>query len=332
MRDVANAAGVSVMTVSRALKKDSVITEKTRARILDIVQKMNYVPDQMAGSLTTKRSQFVAVLVPSIDNLHFAKTVQSLTNELSKIDMQILLGHTGYSPAQEEQIVKDLLRRRPDLIVLSYDGHTQKTIDLLRQAAIPIIEIWETPKNPIEHTIGFSNFDAAKKMTEALIAKGYQRIAFLGETKDDSTRGAARRAGFIDAMEDAGLSSHRLIKYGAPPASMEKGAIAAEKALQEHPDVDCLFCVSDIAAFGAQSYLLRQGIKVPEQIAVVGFGNFDVSRFCSPCISTVAVDPDGIGLETGKLIRQLLIDGNNDMMSQHINVPFQIVFRESSKS
>ena len=96
MRDVARAAGVSRMTVSRALKKDSPISKETREKILKVVREMNYVPDQMAGSLTTKRSGFVAVLVPSLNNLHFAETVQALTEELEQIGQQILLGHTDY--------------------------------------------------------------------------------------------------------------------------------------------------------------------------------------------------------------------------------------------
>ena len=94
MRDVARAAGVSRMTVSRALKKDSPISSATRERILKVVRDMNYVPDQMAGSPTTKRSEFVAVLVPSLNNLHFAETVQALTLELESIGQQVLLGYT----------------------------------------------------------------------------------------------------------------------------------------------------------------------------------------------------------------------------------------------
>ena len=94
MRDVAEAAGVSRMTVSRALKPNSSVSEATRERILKVVHELNYVPDQMAGSLSSKRSGFVAVLVPSLNNLHFAETIQALTEELEKIGQQLLLGHT----------------------------------------------------------------------------------------------------------------------------------------------------------------------------------------------------------------------------------------------
>ncbi len=330
MRDVAKAAGVSRMTVSRALRKDSPVSPETRAHILKIVRDMNYVPDQMAGSLTTKKSGFVATLLPSLNNLHFALTVQSLTEELEEIGLQILLGHTAYSAEREEELLETMLRRRPEAIVLSYDGHTDRTRRLMKTAAVPVVEIWEKPDRPIAHTVGFSNFEAAKKMTEQVIAKGYQRIAFVGESQDDWTRGAARRMGFVSAMEDAGLDCHRLIGFGMPPLSIESGAAAASQLLRDHPDTQCLICVSDVAAFGAQSWLLSQGYRIPDDIAVAGFGNFEVSRFATPSISTVVVDPEGIGRETGRLLKRLFSSSDPLLNApQHIHVPATVAFRQS---
>ncbi|WP_354668124.1 LacI family DNA-binding transcriptional regulator [Pacificibacter marinus] len=330
MRDVAKAAGVSRMTVSRALKKNSPIAAETREHILKIVRDLNYVPDQMAGSLTTKKSGFVATLLPSLNNLHFAQTVQGLTEELEKIDLQILLGHTAYSAEREEVLVEALLRRRPEAMVLSYDGHTERTYELLSSVDIPIIEIWERPDRAIGHTVGFSNKDASFRMTQALIAKGYRNITFLGEEDDSWTRGAARRAGFVAAMTAAGLDASRIVQYGAPPLSIDVGALAAEKVMQNWPDTDCIFCVSDLAAFGVQSYLLSKGIQVPAQVAIAGFGNFEVSRFASPSISTVMVDPLTIGRETGALITRLLKARGTDASTNHIEVPADPIFRQST--
>lgn len=329
MRDVAKVAGVSRMTVSRALKKNSPISQKTRDHILAIVKKMNYVPDQMAGSLTTKKSGFVAALLPSLNNLHFALTVQGLTEELEKIDLQILLGHTDYSADREEAIVEALLRRRPEAMVLSYDGHTERTFELLASVDIPIIEIWERPDRAIGHTVGFSNAEASFRMTQQLIAKGYRNITFLGEEDDGWTRGAARRSGFVAAMKEAGLDHTRAVQYGTPPLSIELGALAGDIVMQAWPDTECIFCVSDAAAFGVQSYLLSTGVKVPEQVAIAGFGNFEVSRFASPSISTVVVDPLRIGRETGRLIARLLKAGAAGEAPNHIEVPAEPIFRQS---
>ncbi|MEP3845061.1 MAG: LacI family DNA-binding transcriptional regulator [Paracoccaceae bacterium] len=333
MRDVARAAGVSRMTVSRALKKDSPISRETRERILKIVRDMNYVPDQMAGSLTTKRSGFVAVLVPSLNNLHFAETIQALTEELEGIGQQILLGHTDYSHEREEKLVEDMLRRRPEAIVLSYDGHTERTVQLLNKAKVPVIELWERPENPIGHTIGFSNRDAAFDMTMGLIDHGYRNIAFLGEAEDAWTRGAARRTGFSSAMDVAGLSAHRILQFGKPPLSIEDGAAAVPELLARFPDTDCIFCVSDVPAFGVLSALSSLGKSVPQDIGVAGFGNFEVSRFATPNITTVVVDPKQIGQATGQLIGELFSakDGTQ-VIPRHIKAEAILSFRSSTEN
>lgn len=330
MRDVAQAAGVSRMTVSRALKKNSPVSKETRDHILKVVHEMKYVPDQMAGSLTTKKSGFVAVLVPSLNNLHFAETVQALTEELEAIGQQILLGHTDYSLEREEKLVETMLRRRPEAIVLSYDGHSDRTVELLNDTQVPVIELWERPEAPIDHTIGFSNREAAAEMTRSLLGKGYRNIAFLGEAEDAWTRGAARRRGFVDAMTAAGLSAHRVLQMGKPPISIEDGARAVPMLLEAYPDIDCIFCVSDAPAFGVLSALGAMGKTVPDDIGVAGFGDFEVSRFATPAISTVTVDPRSIGLSTGQLIAELLDAGSN-MSPRHVPVAAKISLRGSTK-
>ncbi len=333
MEDVARAAGVSRMTVSRALRSDGPVSDETRARILKIVRKLNYVPDQSAGTLSTRRSGFVATLVPSLNNLHFAESVQALNEQLEPIGLQMLLGHTDYSAEREERLIEGMLKRRPEVIVLPFDGHTPRTVKLLKQASVPVIEQWEVPPRPVGYTVGFSNFQAAQKMTSALIERGYRRIAFVSESEDAWTRGAARRAGFEDAMNAAGLSAHRMVRYGKPPISIQDGFHIATQLQDHFADADCIFCVSDAPAFGVLSALKSRAIRVPEDIAVVGFGNFEVSRFSSPTLSTVEVDARGIGRQTGELIRRLLVDdGDQARIPRHIEVDVRLSFRDSTKS
>lgn len=332
MRDVADAAGVSPMTVSRALKKNSSISEATRRKILEVVKDLNYVPDQMAGSLSSKRSGFVAVLVPSLNNLHFADTVQSLTSELELHGLQVLLGYTDYDEKREERLVETMLRRRPEAMVLSYDGHTERTLGLLSGANIPVVQIWERPENPIGHTIGFSNERAAYDMVNTLIDNGYSKITFLGEPRDEWTRGAARRRGFIRAMEAAGLDRKRIVEIGTPPISIEDGAAALPLLLRRFPDTDCVFCVSDQPAFGLMSAMKAEGIRVPEDIGVAGFGNFEVSRFSSPSISTVEVDPKRIGGAAGDLIGRLLQNPEMSDEVVQVQVKSRPLLRESTRN
>ena len=319
------------MTVSRALRKDSPISPETREMILQVVKDMNYVPDQSAGSLSTRKTGFVATLVPSLNNLHFAETVQALTEALEGQGLQILLGHTDYAVDREEQIVEAMLRRRPEAIVLSYDGHSERTRRLLTESDAPVIELWERPDAPIGHTVGFSNRAAAADMTRALIAQGYRNIAFLGEAGDKWTRGAERRRGFAQAMTEAGLSDHRQLQIGKPPMSIEDGAGAWPVLRETFPDMDCVFCVSDAPAFGLLSAIRASGLSVPDDVGIAGFGNFEVSRFASPTISTVVVDPRRIGRQTGQLIGELLKADADEKNPQRVDVSATPEMRGSTK-
>lgn len=309
---------------------------ETRAKILKVVQEMNYIPDQMAGSLSTKRSGFVVSLLPSLNNLHFAQTVHYITEELGDTDLRLLLGHTSYAALKEQETIEAMLRCRPEAVILSNDGHTERTFDLLRNAQIPVIEVWEKPENPIGYTVGFSNFEASYAMTEALIAQGFQNIVFLSEIDEDWTRGSARRKGFVQAMQDHGLRTDSVFRYGQPPLSIETGALATPILLEQFPDVECIFCVSDVAAFGLLNGLKQQGVSVPEGVSVVGFGDFEVSRFSQPSISTVVIDPEAIGRKTGQLIKQLLGYGDDQAdisaIDQEYLVPFTLEFRDSSRA
>ncbi len=306
MEDVAQAAGVSRMTVSRALRDEGLVTEETRKRILAVVEKMNYVPDQMAGSLSTKRSGFIATLVPSINNVHYGKMVQALTDQLESTGLQILLGHTDYSQQREELLVESLLKRRPEAIALPFDGHSKRTVTLLKNAQIPVVQLWEVPAKPIDYTIGFSNEKVSRSMTEELIGLGYKNIAFLCETNDEWTRGSARRAGFKHAMENAGLSAHRMIRFGTPPMTIKDGHFVGSNLHQYYDDIDCVFCVSDAPAFGVISGLKQSGINVPDDIGVAGFGDFEVSRYTDPTISTVKFDAAEVGRLAADLIVKLI--------------------------
>ena len=334
MSDVARIAGVSPMTVSRALNQKSPVASKTREHVLKVVEQLGYVPDQLASSLASQRSGFVTVMVPSLNNPHFADTVAALSNAVSQSGLQVLIGHTEYSVDQEEKLLATMLRRRPEAIVLSYDGHTRNTRRLIEAADVPVIEIWETPKKPLDHVVGFSNRDAAAVLTDRLIERGYRRFAMLGETNDRNTRGAERRAGFRQALQLAGLDDDRRLDFCPPPISMQQGARALPEILQRWPDTEVVLCVSDPCAFGVQTEAQRLGIAVPNDLAIAGFGDFEVSGVAVPAITTVAIDALAIGRLTGELIIEIR-DANlrgTRLEPQTVLVPVAPVLRGSTAS
>lgn len=210
MSDIASALGVSAMTVSRAFRGDAGINAQTRARILSKAEEMGYVFDSTASSLRQNRTGFVAVTVPSIENANFSATVRELSKGLLKRNIQILLGNTEYDPEEEERLIAQLLCRNPEAIVLTGSEHTARTRALLSKAKMSVIEIWDLPAKPIGHVVGFSNEASVRGLVDHMVRSGLRRLAFLGGEAAHDSRGAQRRAGFIDAMSRHGLEATRL--------------------------------------------------------------------------------------------------------------------------
>lgn len=302
MKDVARAAGVSVMTVSRAFQKDSSVRNETRSAILQKAEELGYVFDSTAANLRSQKTDFVAVTIPSINNANFAETVAGLSEVLSNEGLQVLLAYTNYDIAQEERAIQQLLRRRPEAIVVTGGKHTPRTRRLLEGAGIPVVESWDLPPDPIGHVVGFSNAETMRVMVDHLVAQDYTRIAFIGGDADADTRGADRRRGFISAMASHSLSCDRLIEAGPPPISMREGAEAMGRLLDLHPDTQAVMCVSDLSAFGALTECQRRGLRVSQDIAIAGFGAYEIASVCVPTLTTVDPFPRTIGEEVANLI------------------------------
>ena len=332
MIDVARAAGVSTMTVSRALREDGRIALATRGKILKVVRQLGYVPDRAAATFSSQRSGFVGVLLPSLNNTLFADTAASLQSGLHPAGLQMLLGYTNYQKNKSEQLIETMLGRRPEAMVVTYDDHTPRARRLLAEAGIPIIEIWEVPPKPIGHVVGFSNRQAAAAMTQHLINLGRRKIGYIGESEDTGMRVAQRRRGFLDAMQSKGLDANRLLAVGVPPIGMMQGRDAMRTMMERWPDTDAVLCVSDPCAFGAVSACHLAHICVPDQVAIAGFGNFEISQCSEPPISTVSVSGLEIGSMVATLIRSLLSEDvtGRDELPQMILANTGIVVRGST--
>ncbi len=330
MNDVARRAGVSAMTVSRALKEGSHVSKATRERIAQAINELGYVLDQSAGSLSSRRTGFVAAIIPSINNSNFSDTARGITDALEGTGLQLLLGYTNYSVEREEELIESMLRRRPEGIILTGGAHTDRGRRMLQQAGIPVIETWDTPPEPIDKVVGFSNGAAMELLVETLAAKGYQRFGYIGGTTGRDTRGSQRRAGFVRALDRLGLQSDRVISFGVPPISMEQGAQAVVSMLERWPDTQVALCVSDLSAFGALMECRRRGMRVPEDIAIAGFGDYEIAACCHPRMTTVNVDCYGIGRQAALKLTRSIQGTPSDEVEQITLTGFRVVEREST--
>jgi LacI family transcriptional regulator, gluconate utilization system Gnt-I transcriptional repressor len=332
MSDVARLAGVSKMTVSRVLAGHSVALA-TRERVQKAIDELGYVSDAAAGALSSGRSEFVAVLVPSLASSNFSDTVRGLSASLEPHGLQLLIGDTDYHLDREERLVRSMLRHQPRCIALAGSRHTEATRTLLRRSGVPVVEMWDAPSDPIDAAVGFSNASAAREMVRYLVAKGHERIGFLGGASELDRRGLDRLKGFRAQMKAFGLDDTRIIRLGDSPITMSHGGPAMAALLDSWPDTQAVMCVSDMSAFGAIMECHRRGMSVPRDIAVAGFGNFEVSACCTPTITTVSVDAYGIGIRTGETLLAELArreEGIAKNVSKRVRVGYSVLPRESA--
>jgi LacI family transcriptional regulator, gluconate utilization system Gnt-I transcriptional repressor len=336
MADVAAHVGVSKMTVSRALNRahsrERSTSEALRQRILQACREMGYVMDQTARTFSSQRSGFVAALIPALNNSNFSDTAHGLTAAIEATGLQVLLGYTDYDVQTEERLLKAMLARRPEGVILTGGSHTPLARKMLQAAGVPVVETWDLLDHPIDHTVGFSNAQAMGDLVRHLHSKGYRRMAFIGGVPSSDARGAERRRGFEEAVQALGLPGGRCLIIGQAPVSMAHGAQGVVQLMQRWPDTDAVVCVSDHAAFGALMECQRQGWAVPQRLAIAGFGGFEVATACHPRLTTVAVDCVGIGRTAGELLLRAIAAKRSGaaLAPESIQMPFRIEAREST--
>lgn len=306
MGEVAARAGVSPMTVSRVLKEPERVRPATRERVERAIAELGYVPDAAAGALASRESRLVAALVSTLAGSIFASTIAGLGAALREAGHELLLGTTEYSSASEEALLRAVLGRRPDGLVLSAGQHTPAARRLLERATrglgLPVVEIWQLPERPVDMAVGFSNFAAGRAMTAFLADLGYRRIAFLGVLGPDDFRGRRRHAGYLEALKARALGEPRTFGSGGASASVAEGAAGLAAVLERWPDCDAVFCGSDPIAFGAITEAARRGLAVPGDLAVAGFGDFDYAGDAGLALTTVRIPGERIGRETARLL------------------------------
>ncbi|MBC8718348.1 LacI family DNA-binding transcriptional regulator [Ochrobactrum sp. Marseille-Q0166] len=338
MRDVSRLAGISQMTVSRVIANPELVSEATRKRVMEAIEQLSYVPDRVAGSLSSRRTNFITAILPTLTNSNFADTAQGLAKSLLSKGYQLLIGFTIYKLQEEERIIRAMLERRPDAIVVAGTIHTKAATELLLRADIPIVEIWGKPDQPINHSVGFSNYEVGRAAARHLLSLGHQKIGAIGSRTDADAidlRGESRLMGFASALREAGVSDQLIIREGTAPVSHDHGARTLSILLEQAPDVEAVFAVSDISAFGAVMECHRRGINVPQQISIMGFGDFDIARQCVPAMTTLRVDAVGIGTKTGELLLNLFEKSETDekpTLPFRLDVGFELIERQTTKA
>jgi LacI family transcriptional regulator, gluconate utilization system Gnt-I transcriptional repressor len=332
--DVSRLAGVSRMTVSRVVRELDIVQPQTRERVRKAIADLGYVPDLAAGSLTTRRTGFIALLLPTLTNANFSAVAHGLTEALRQADFHLLIAYTDYSLAEEERQLRNLLARRPEAIVLTGNLHSRNASRMLMAANIPVIEIADLPRRPIEHAVGFSNYEAGRTAARYLIERRFQRIGAVASSNEGDVidhRGEERTRGFEEELRHSGFSTEFVLRHGEAPVSFDHGAACMRLLLERRTRVDALFAVSDLSAVGVVMECQRRGVRVPEDLSVIGFGDFEIGREINPALTTIHVDFRALGQRTGQTILAVL--ASDESTAPHIvDVGLSVVERASVRA
>jgi len=315
LASVAERAGVSPITVSRVLRLPGLVAARTRERVEAAMRELGYVPNLVAGSLASARTNSVGVLVPTIANSIFADTVQGLSDELEPLGYAVILAQSRYNDAREDRILSALLARRPEALIMVGSPASANGAALLRRAGIPVVETWDLPDAPIDAVAGFDNHAAGMAVARHFAGDGRRRLAFIG---GDDPRATRRWHGYRKAAVDAGLAEPRRI-------ILARNAGAGEAALAELPNADAVFSANDAHAIRLLAGLRRAGLLRPggrQPVGVVGLGDLEMGRLIAPTLSTIRID----GVAIGRAAARLILDTAG---ARRVDLGFELVVRES---
>lgn len=300
MADVARMAGVSVTTVSRFYNEPDAVSEKIRARIAEAAQALSYVPNVMAGSLAATRSKMVAVVVPTLNNSVFALMLEEMSSVLNRRGYQVMLASNDYSIEREEELVKSLLSWSPAGIVLVGRHHSRGTLKVLLEDGLPVVEVGEYLDGAIDSNIGFSHRDVGRRVARHFANLGVRRLGLVLVALPGDRRAADRGAGFRDIAREDGL---HLEEFTVPErASSKVGATAFGELMSRADAPQAIFFSNDMLCLGALFEAGRLGIRVPDDVRLCGYGDFDFATTTSPSLSSVRPPDREIGRRAGELL------------------------------
>lgn len=326
LADVARAAGVSPITVSRALRSERSVAADLVARVKEAADRLGYVPDPAARALASSRSSQVVVLIPLLSNTLFVDLLEAVHGTLHPAGYLTLIGVTHYDSQEEEQLLRSYMAHRPaGLLVTGFD-RTESSRQLIAASRVPCVHLMEITSAPGVGCIGFSQADAGHALTQHLLDRGKRRIAFVGAQLDP--RVMQRAEGYRRCLKAAGLYDPKLEWLNPERSSIELGAFLFEQVWRSKKKVDGIFFCNDDLAQGALLAALRLGVDVPGQIAVAGFNDLHGSDQMVPPLTTVRTPRRQIGEGAARMLLSLMRGEGPE--SRCIDVGYEVVVRGST--
>jgi len=327
LSDVASMAGVSSMTVSRALNEPDRVSEQVRDRVQLAVQALGYIPNRAARSLAGHRSYTIAVVIPSISNTVFSNVIKGIYDVCTPLGYEMLIGNTYYSVQQESSLISKFLTHHPDGMIVTGLDIADSARKQLEAAAIPAVQIMEVgTSEPLDMNVGISHREAPRAMARYLLERGYRRIGVIAAQMDYRTQRRVRA--FVDTLAEAGVADDRRIMTSPEPSSMRLGGQLVGDLLANAPELDAVFCCNDDLAWGAIFECQRRHISIPQQLAIAGFNDLEASSCINPSLTSVSTPLYEMGKTAAEMLMRRL---NGETIEQPVvDLGFTLQARESA--
>lgn len=286
---VAQAAGVSKMTASRVLRGEGGYSEETRTRVMQQVDALGYVPNRLATVFAGDRtSTFIGVSIPDLGNEVFSQVLEGIDQKLGSHGYQTVLGLTQHTPDHEETWIETVLSWQPAGLILTGRSHSPRAQDLIANAGVPVVEIWDLNTSPQDVSVGLAHFDSGFEMGRYLTGLGYRRFGYVGTSHDTANAATRRLDGFSQAVTAGGGSVARQFCLH-DTATFYPGWYGTEQLLATHAQVDCIFYQNDSMAFGGLQYCEKVGLTVPRDIGIAGWGDMPIASVMTRRLTSIHV-------------------------------------------
>ena len=325
VHDIARLAGVSAMTVSRALNHPEKVSPAMLAKVQAVVQHTGFVPNGMAGGLRSSKAKLVAAVLPTLVGPVFQETTRALNAALDAMGYQLMIGQSGYDVSREDSLLDAIIRRRPDGIVLTGIMHTPAGRRQLLASGIPVVETWDLTPTPIDMLVGFSNEEIGTSVCTWLHQRGYRRPALISGQDERAQR---RNASFLRQARTLGMGADIPVCLTPAPTTLGAGRATLAQLLERPGGVDAVFCSSDMLALGVMMEAQARGLRVPGQLGVVGLGDLEFATDLEPALTTVRID----GTRIGETAAQYIVDRAEGRTVEHpiLDIGFSIIERQSA--
>lgn len=308
LTEVARAAGVSKMTASRVVRGEGGYSEQTRVKVMAQVDTLGYLPNRLATVFAGDQSStFIGVAIPDLGNEVFVQVLEGIDRKLGAFGYQSVLGLTQHTLTEEENWIRTVLSWQPAGLILTGRYHSQRATEMLRNAGIPIVEIWDLNSSPLDMCVGLNHFDSGFDMGRYLTTCGYKTIGYVGTSHDTANAATDRLNGFCKAVEGAGGSVVKQLCLH-DTATYYTGFYGTEQLLASTTGIECIFFQNDSMAFGGQQYCAAKGLDVPGEIGIAGWGDLPISSVLNRRLTSCHVPHLKLGQKAAEMMLARLTD------------------------